>query len=119
MRTPWMPVEMRHPPALPRTRTRVAIRRRHALLVQPFYAKNPYGSFGKHVLTPSIALTSLAAATPPEWDVSFFDENLLMGPPPGDPCPEVVGITVHLTFARRAYELARWFSERGAKVVLG
>ena len=33
--------------------------------------------------------------------------------------PEVVGITVHLTFARRAYELARWFRAQGSKVVLG
>jgi radical SAM superfamily enzyme YgiQ (UPF0313 family) len=31
----------------------------------------------------------------------------------------VVGITVHLTFAERAYELARWYRSRGALVVLG
>jgi radical SAM superfamily enzyme YgiQ (UPF0313 family) len=31
----------------------------------------------------------------------------------------VVGITVHLTFARRAYELARWYRSQGARVVLG
>jgi radical SAM superfamily enzyme YgiQ (UPF0313 family) len=30
-----------------------------------------------------------------------------------------VGISVHLTFARRAYELARWYRDRGAKVILG
>jgi radical SAM superfamily enzyme YgiQ (UPF0313 family) len=30
-----------------------------------------------------------------------------------------VGITVHLTFARRAYALAQWYRERGAIVVLG
>lgn len=39
--------------------------------------------------------------------------------PPLDPFPEVVGITVHLTFAERAYELARWYRRWGAKVVLG
>jgi radical SAM superfamily enzyme YgiQ (UPF0313 family) len=33
--------------------------------------------------------------------------------------PQVVGITVHLTFARRAYELAYWFRSRGSKVVFG
>ncbi len=33
--------------------------------------------------------------------------------------PEVVAITVHLTFARRAFELAEWYRARGAKVVLG
>ncbi len=38
------------------------------------------------------------------------DENLLQGPPPADPVPQVVGITVHLTFARRDTftTLAQW-----------
>jgi len=88
-------------------------------LINPFYRKDPRASFGKHVLTPSLALTSIAAATPPDWSVRYWDENLLQGAPPTDPFPSVVGITVHLTFAQRAYELARWYRERGAKVVLG
>ena len=33
--------------------------------------------------------------------------------------PQIVGITVHLTFARRAYELAHWFRSRGTKVIFG
>lgn len=61
----------------------------------------------------------MAAATPPDWEVRYWDENLLHGPPPWEPLPQVVGITVHLTFARRAYELARWYRQRGAKVVMG
>src|SRR5215470_4586984 len=69
---------------------------RHALLINPFYAKDVHASFGKHVLTPSLALTSLAGATPPGWQVRYWDENLLQGPPPLDPVPHVVGITVHL-----------------------
>src|SRR5918999_1188254 len=40
-------------------------------------------------------------------------------PPPWEPFPQVVGITVHLTFARRAYALAAWYRARGARVVLG
>jgi radical SAM superfamily enzyme YgiQ (UPF0313 family) len=31
----------------------------------------------------------------------------------------VVGITVHLTFARRAFELAAWYRKHGAKIILG
>jgi radical SAM superfamily enzyme YgiQ (UPF0313 family) len=95
------------------------VRPRYALLINPFYPKDPHTSFGKHVLTPSLALTSIAAATPPHWDLRYWDENLLQGPPPWKPFPEVVGITVHLTFARRAYALARWYRRRGAKVILG
>jgi radical SAM superfamily enzyme YgiQ (UPF0313 family) len=88
-------------------------------LINPFYPKDPHASFGKHVLTPSLALTSVAGSTPPDWDVAYWDENLLQGPPPWRPFPQVVGITVHLTFAERAYALARWYRQRGAKVILG
>jgi radical SAM superfamily enzyme YgiQ (UPF0313 family) len=110
---------MRVPPALDPEVRPGPPRRRHALLINPFYAKDPHASFGKHVLTPTLALTSVAASTPPEWTVAYWDENLLQGPPPHEPFPQVVGITVHLTFAQRAFELARWFRERGTIIVLG
>ena len=114
----WLPHEMSSAPDLPPpARRKPALRT--ALLVNPFYAKSPHGSFGKHVLTPSLALTSLAGATPAHWQVRYWDENLLQGPPPNEPLPEVVGITVHLTFAKRAYELARWYRAQGSKVILG
>src|SRR6185369_4363167 len=115
----FMPRAMSEPPALPQEAATRPMRARHALLVNPFYPKDPHASFGKHVLTPSLALTSIAASTPLDWEVAYWDENLLAGPPPCDPFPEVVGITVHLTFAERAYALARWYRERGAKIILG
>ena len=119
LRPPHLPLAMRLAPALDPLAPAPPPTPRHALLLNPFYPKDPHGSFGKHVLTPSLALTSLAAATPPEWTVAVWDENLLQGPPPLDPFPTLVGITVHLTFARRAYELAAWYRARGALVVLG
>ena len=94
-------------------------RSKTALLLNPFYPKDPHASFGKHVLTPTLALTSVAGATPADWDVSYWDENLLQGPPPVDPFPALVGITVHLTFAARAFALADWYRARGATIVLG
>ncbi len=114
-----LPAAFSTPPLLdhevrPRNRRRCS-----ALLINPFYPKDPVASFGKHVLTPSLALTSIAGATPSHWEVRYWDENLLQGPPPWNPFPEVVGITVHLTFAERAYELARWYRRWGAKVILG
>jgi len=110
---------MRIPPPLDPAAAAAPPSSRFALLLNPFYPKDPHGSFGKHVLTPSLALTTLAAATPDGWSVRIWDENLLQGTPPLDPFPRVVGITVHLTFARRAYELAAWYRSRGALVVLG
>lgn len=119
MATTAVPRAMREAPRLDAGFRPESIRARHALLINPFYPKDPHASFGKHVLTPTLALTSIAASTPPEWTVAYWDENLLQGPPPTDPFPQVVGVSVHLTFARRAFALARWYRERGAKVVLG
>ena len=114
-----LPRAMAVAPKLDPDATPGPMRRRSALLINPFYRKDPHASFGKHVLTPTLALTATAAATPAHWDLRYWDENLLQGPPPLDPFPEVVGITVHLTFAKRAYELARWYRQWGAQVILG
>jgi radical SAM superfamily enzyme YgiQ (UPF0313 family) len=113
-----LPRALREPPALPAAPTPPPAAG-EALLINPFYRKDPHASFGKHALTPTLALTSIAAATPAPWRVRFWDENLLQGPPPAAPFPQVVGISVHLTFAARAYELAAWYRARGAVVVLG
>ena len=115
----WIPKEMTTAPALGADDRIGTIEQRYALLINPFYPKDPNASFGKHVLTPSLALTSFAATSPDHWRVEYWDENLLHGHPPFRPLPQVVGITVHLTFARRAFELADWYRRRGSKVVLG
>src|SRR5258706_5259680 len=113
----WCPPEMTRPPLLNPAILTGPIQPRYALLINPFYPKDPNASFGKHVLTPTLALTSFAATTPEDWQVQYWDENLLDGRPPFAPMPEVVGITVHLTFARRAFELAQWYRSRGSKGV--
>jgi radical SAM superfamily enzyme YgiQ (UPF0313 family) len=115
----WLPRPMAVAPALDSLAIPGPRRRRYALLLNPVYRKDPHASFGKHVLTPTLALTSIAGATPAHWEVTYWDENLLQGPPPLEPFPEVVAISVHLTFAKRAYELAAWYRQWGAKVVLG
>src|SRR3954470_12291124 len=115
----WTPPDMIHPPYLDPAAPAPAIQPRRALLINPFYAKDPNASYGKHVLTPTLAMTSFAATTPAHWRVEYWDENLLDGRPPCDPLPEVVGISVHLTFARRAFELAHWYRSRGSRVILG
>lgn len=118
LRKRWTPAEMILAPALAAEEPG-PLEPLYALLINPFYPKDPNASFGKHVLTPSLALTSFAATTPGHWRVACWDENLLNGRPPFRPMPQVVGITVHLTFARRAYELADWYRSRGSRVVLG
>ena len=117
--SPWLPEPMAVAPALDPLAIPGPRRKRYALLINPFYRKDPHASFGKHVLTPTLALTAIAGATPAHWQLGYWDENLLQGPPPLEPFPEVVAITVHLTFAKRAYELARWYRQWGAKVIFG
>jgi hypothetical protein len=102
----WIPTEMSIAPALDASAPAGPLEARYALLINPFYSKDANASFGKHVLTPTLALTSFAATTPEHWRVEYFDENLLDGHPPLCPIPQVVGINVHLTFAQRAFVLA-------------
>ena len=97
----FVPKAMIEAPVLPVVEARTPVKG-YALLLNPFYPKDPIASFSKHVLTPTLALTSIAGATPEGWEISYWDENLLQGTPPCDPLPEVVGISVHLTFAERA-----------------
>jgi len=99
----WIPREMVTAPALDLNEPSAPVEPHYALLINPFYPKDANASFGKHVLTPTLALSSFAATTPEHWRVEYWDENLLDGRPPFRPMPKVVGITVHLTFARRAY----------------
>jgi radical SAM superfamily enzyme YgiQ (UPF0313 family) len=115
----WIPKEMIAAPALRQDAAAGPIKRRYALLINPFYPKDANSSFGNHVLTPTLALTSFAATTPDHWQVAYWDENLLDGRPPYQPLPEIVGITVHLTFAARAFQLADWYRSRGCKIILG
>ena len=85
---------------------------------QSVLAKSPYGSFGKHVLTEPFADLGRGGDAP-GWRVGAWDENLLQGSSPADPVPQVVGITVHLTFARRAVRAGHLGPVRGATVILG
>lgn len=115
----WIPREMTTAPALDANARAGPVEPHYALLINPFYPKDANASFGKHVLTPTLALTSFAATSPEHWRVEYWDENLLDGRPPFRPMPRVVGITVHLTFAKRAFELADWYRARGTQVILG
>ncbi len=55
-----VPAELRIAPRLDPDLRTAPPTPRHALLLNPFYAKDPHASFGKHVLTPTLALTSIA-----------------------------------------------------------
>ncbi|HUT14109.1 MAG TPA: radical SAM protein [Thermoguttaceae bacterium] len=66
-----------------------------------------------------LGLLALAALTPPEWEITVFDENV-RAPDYGNlPRPDLVGVTAFTSQANRAYEVAAEFRSRGVPVVMG
>ena len=66
---------------------------------------------------PYLALTTLAALTGDDWDISIIDENI--EPLNLSSLPDLAGISIMTPLARRGYEIARVFREKGVPVVLG
>ncbi len=72
---------------------------------------------GKAFRVPQLSFGILAALTPPEFEVFYYDEN--MADLNFDTGADLVGITTMTVTAPRAYQIASEYKERGAKVVLG
>jgi radical SAM superfamily enzyme YgiQ (UPF0313 family) len=66
-----------------------------------------------------LGLLVIAALTPPEWEVTVFDENLGVPDYHALPKPDLVGITAFTSQANRAYDVADEFRQRGVSVVIG
>ena len=66
-----------------------------------------------------LGLTTLAALTPPEWEITIFDENVRVPDYAGLPRPDLVGVTAFASQANRAYEVAADFRSRDVPVVMG
>ncbi len=66
---------------------------------------------------PTLALASLAAVTPPQFEIGIVDllrQHLFL-----DEEVDLVGITASTPRIKAAYELARLYREKGVKVVMG
>lgn len=86
-------------------------------LIAPRMSLRPMDSEYKRVLSPSLALLTVAALTPAGHDVTIADENaqeLNLGD-----APDLVGITVNVDTSARAYAIAARYRERGVPVVVG
>ena len=80
-------------------------------------AKSPFFRPIKYSLFPPLGLATLAGYLDPDDEVSLQDEHvedLVL-----DDEPDLVGIEVYVTSARRVYALADLYRARGAHVVLG
>jgi radical SAM superfamily enzyme YgiQ (UPF0313 family) len=87
-------------------------------LIIPHPEDQKWDAVWKIFRTPNLNLPTLAALIPEEgWDIDIQDE--IVGPIDFTRGYDLVLITVTTSVAFRAYEVARLFRERGAKVVLG
>jgi len=66
---------------------------------------------------PPLSLAILAARTPADVEVTFYDDKV--EEIPEDDTPDLVALTVETFTAHRAYELARRYREKGIPVVMG
>lgn len=66
---------------------------------------------------PPLAMGILAARTPKEIDINFYDDKVEVIP--DDDQPDLMAITVETFTARRAYDLAERYRSRGVPVVMG
>jgi radical SAM superfamily enzyme YgiQ (UPF0313 family) len=74
---------------------------------------------GKTRRFPAIGLPVIANLTPPEFDVTFIDEEIGEFLDPDAHDPDIVGISSMTSQAARAYELGDMFKKRGVTVVHG
>ena len=82
---------------------------------------NPVGQTSGYLLSkfstiPPLSLAYIAAMTPPDWEVKIADENFNQV---SYEDADLVGITAYTSSIRRAYEIAKTYRDRGAKVVIG
>jgi radical SAM superfamily enzyme YgiQ (UPF0313 family) len=87
-------------------------------LIIPHPEEQKWNNVWKIFRFPNLTLPTLAALMPQdEWDIEIQDE--LVGPLRFERDYDVVLITVTTSVSAKSYEVARWFRQTGAKVVLG
>ena len=93
-------------------------------LINPFnplvsLADTKQSRWNRYRVWKPLGLLVIAALTPPDWDITVFDENLGVPDYDGLPRPDLVGISAFTSQANRAYEVADAFRRRGVSVVIG
>lgn len=92
------------------------MKKKNILLVNPLRVGRGQSSV-QYMATTPLALPLLASITPAEFEVRIVDEN--QEKVDFDADVDLVGITVMLHVAPRAFEIAQAFRARGKKVVMG
>jgi radical SAM superfamily enzyme YgiQ (UPF0313 family) len=86
-------------------------------LIIPKFKLRPMDSEFKRLMSPPLALITLASLTPRKHEVYIEDENVK--PINFNDNPDLVGITSNVDTAYNAYQIAGIYKKRGIPVVLG
>ncbi len=89
----------------------------HITMIMPAMGCKPGKSYVSSWKMEPLGLATLAALTPPDMAVSFYDDR--MEPLSYDHPTDIVAINVETYTARRAFNIARRFRERGIPVIMG
>lgn len=86
-------------------------------LIAPQMSLRPMDTELKRLMSPSMSLVILATLTPSEYDVIISDENVK--PLDFSDNPWLIGITVNVDTAPRAFAIADKYRKKGIKVIFG
>lgn len=86
-------------------------------LIAPKMSLRPMDSEFKRRMSPPLSLLTLATILKKDHEVYIEDENIQ--PLTLEDSPELVGITVNIDTAKRAYKIASIYRERGIPTILG
>ncbi len=84
-------------------------------------ASNPellqFVPMNEYLGSPSLGIASLAACTPPEWEIEYRDDRIVPANTPTD--ADLVALSFFTPAAKRGMELADYFRSLGRQVVAG
>ena len=84
-------------------------------------ASNPelleFVPMNEYLGSPSLGIASLAACTPPDWEVEYRDDRIEVADLPTD--ADLVALSFFTASAKRGLELADYFRAHGRQVVVG
>lgn len=75
------------------------------------------GDYRSNDALPPLSIAILAARTPSDIEIRFFDDRIESIPE--DDTPDLVALSVETFTARRAYEIAKGYRSRGVPVIMG
>lgn len=90
---------------------------RRLTLIYPAIGRKAGQPFVRSWQLQPLAIARLAAMTPSEWQIRFFDDR--MEPIDYEPATDLVAISIETYSSKRGYQIASAFRKKGVPVVLG